>query len=193
MQSQLMQSLHHFFIFITHNQVTITTLVMFIFLILFLLSWLIEPRRLINGLFFTALTLSFLIWAAILIFSQHNPLLTTSFSFLALATLLGTFFLVTFSWIFFLWNAYFVWKYENHSLPNLLTLIIGLLLVALWILSCLGVFQRMPLWLHSLVSGAAFIAFYLLFIMYNFLLNLILYQIVPRRYKQDYLIVLGRG
>lgn len=29
--------------------------------------------------------------------------------------------------------------------------------------------------------------------MYNFLLNLVLYQIVPRRYKQDYLIVLGAG
>ena len=29
--------------------------------------------------------------------------------------------------------------------------------------------------------------------MYNFLLNLVLYQITPRRYKQDYLIVLGAG
>lgn len=29
--------------------------------------------------------------------------------------------------------------------------------------------------------------------MYNFLLNLVLYQIVPRHYKQDYLIVLDAG
>ena len=54
MQSQLMQSLHQIFNFIVHNQVTLTSLIMFIFFSLFLLSWLIEPRRLINGLIFTA-------------------------------------------------------------------------------------------------------------------------------------------
>ena len=166
---------------------------MFMFLALFLISWLIEPRRLINGLIFTAFGLTFLAWAAILIFSQHNTVLTSSFAFLALLIMFGIFFLVTFSWIFFLWNAYFVWKYESHSLPNLLTLIIGLFLVALWTLYRLGVFHKLPGWLHSLVAGAALIAFYLLFVMYNFLLNLVLYQIVPRRYKQDYLIVLGAG
>ena len=64
------------------------------------------------------------------------------------------------------------WKYERHSLPNLLTLIIGLFLVGLWTLNRLGIFHRLPDWLHSLVAGATFIAFYLLFVMYNFLLNL---------------------
>ena len=82
MQSQLMQSLHKIFNFIVHNQVTLTSLIMFVFFILFLLSWLIEPRRLINGLIFTAFGISFLAWGAILIISQHNALLTTSFSFL---------------------------------------------------------------------------------------------------------------
>ena len=81
MQSQLMQSLHQIFNFIVHNQVTLTSLIMFIFFSLFLLSWLIEPRRLINGLIFTAFGISFLVWSAILIISQHNPLLTTSFFF----------------------------------------------------------------------------------------------------------------
>ena len=114
MQSQLMQSLHQFLNFTMHHRVTITTLLMFMFLLLFLFSWLIEPRRLINGLIFTAFGLTFLTWAAILIFSQHNVILTSSFSFIALAFLFGIFFLVTFSWIFFLWNAYFVWKYESH-------------------------------------------------------------------------------
>ncbi|OYS16452.1 hypothetical protein CBF56_09265 [Lactobacillus taiwanensis] len=193
MQSQLMQSLHRLLNFATSNKVTITTFMMLVFLGLFLLSWLIEPRRLINGLIFTAFGLSFLIWTAILIISQHNAFLTSSFSFIVLAILFGVFFLVTFSWIFFLWNAYFVWKYESHSLPNLLTLIIGLFLVGLWTLNKIGVFQKLPGWLHSLVAGATLIAFYLLFVMYNFLLNLFLYQIVPRRYKQDYLIVLGAG
>ena len=70
MQSQLMQSLHQFLNFTMHHRVTITTLLMFMFLLLFLFSWLIEPRRLINGLIFTAFGLTFLTWAAILIFSQ---------------------------------------------------------------------------------------------------------------------------
>ena len=111
MQSQLMQSLHQFLNFTMHHRVTITTLLMFMFLLLFLFSWLIEPRRLINGLIFTAFGLTFLAWAAILIISQHNAGLTSSFAFLALLIMFGIFFLVTFSWIFFLWNAYFVWKY----------------------------------------------------------------------------------
>lgn len=72
MQSQLMQSLHRLLNFATSNKVTITTFMMLVFLGLFLLSWLIEPRRLINGLIFTAFGLSFLIWTAILIISQHN-------------------------------------------------------------------------------------------------------------------------
>ena len=82
MQSQLMQSLHQFLNFTMHHRVTITTLLMFMFLLLFLFSWLIEPRRLINGLIFTAFGLTFLTWAAILIFSQHNVILTSSFSFI---------------------------------------------------------------------------------------------------------------
>lgn len=45
MQSQLMQSLHQFLNFTMHHRVTITTLLMFMFLLLFLFSWLIEPRR----------------------------------------------------------------------------------------------------------------------------------------------------
>lgn len=60
MQSQLMQSLHQFLNFTMHHRVTITTLLMFMFLLLFLFSWLIEPRRLINGLIFTAFGLTFL-------------------------------------------------------------------------------------------------------------------------------------
>ena len=35
MQSQLMQSLHKIFNFIVHNQVTLTSLIMFVFIILF--------------------------------------------------------------------------------------------------------------------------------------------------------------
>ena len=102
MQSQLMQFLHQFLNFTMHHRVTITTLLMFMFLALFLISWLIEPRRLINGLIFTASGLTFLAWAAILIFSQHSTVLTSSFAFLALLIMFGIFFLVTFSWIFFL-------------------------------------------------------------------------------------------
>ena len=59
MQSQLMQSLHRLLIFATSNKVTITTFMMLVFLGLFLLSWLIEPRRLINGLILQHLGLAF--------------------------------------------------------------------------------------------------------------------------------------
>lgn len=53
--------------------------------------------------------------------------------------------------------------------------------------------QYLPRWLSVLLASIPAIAIYLGLVLYNFLINLLLYQIYPRRYKQDYLIVLGAG
>lgn len=187
------QQLNHFWNYFLHHELTVLTLLMFISLGIFLFSWLLEPRRLINGIFFSVAILIFLDWFTNLIFSQHNRALTYTFGSLAILLFIIISLVVIFSWAFFLWNAYFVWKYESHSLPNLLTLFIGLALVALWIVERLGFLHNLPQWLNFVLIGSVFIALYLVLIMYNFLINLFLYQFTPRGYKQDYLIVLGAG
>lgn len=181
------------FNFSLHNQVSLLTLLVYLTFAIFIISWLIEPRRSINAIFFTAFVLSFGLWLGKLLFSQKNTFLTWSFGLIALGLFILIFILVIFSWAFFLWNAYFVWKYESHTLPNLLTLFLGIGLMVIWILIRLHIFKNIPSWVNLLLSGIAILAFYLLIVMYNFLINLTLYQFVPRHYKQDYLIVLGAG
>lgn len=162
-------------------------------LLIFLVSWLIEPRRLINGIFFTFFLLMFAGWLTILVLATQLRTLRIVYVCLVLLFFLLIFLITAFSWLFCLWNAYFVWKYESHTLPNLLTLILGIGLIVVWVITLLGPAKYLPRWLNVLLTAAPTIAFYLVFLMYNYLVNSILYQFVPRRYNQDYLIVLGAG
>ena len=61
------------------------------------------------------------------------------------------------------------------------------------ILVLVGPGKYLPHWLSALLASIPATALYLGLVLYNFLLNLLLYQIYPRRYKQDYLIALGAG
>lgn len=172
---------------------TIVSIILTLALIIFLFSWLKEPRRLLNGILFTFFLLTFAVWLTILVFSTNLKALRMVYGGLVLAFFLLVFLLVSFSWVFCLWNAYFVWKYESHTLPNLLTLILGIALIFIWIISLFGPARYLPRWLNVLLTCAPVIALYLACIMYNYLVNSLLYQFVPRRYHQDYLIVLGAG
>lgn len=161
--------------------------------LIFIICWLKEPRRLLNGILFTVFLLILGIWLAVTVLSTSLRPLILAFEillviFIGLVTLV-----VTFSWVFFLWNAYFVWKRETHTISNLLTLFIGLALLAIWIIALIGPFNNFPSWAKTLLYAPTLVIDYLLFIAYNFLVNLTLYQLVPRQYNQDYLIVLGAG
>lgn len=159
----------------------------------FLVSWLMEPRRLLNGILFTLFLLLLAVWLTLLVFATHLHLLYWLYGGLLIIIFLAIFILVAFSWLFCLWNAYFVWRYESHTLPNLLTLFLGIGLIFVWLITLVGPDRYLPQWLNTLLMAAPLIGLYLACIMYNFLINLLLYQFVPRRYQQDYLIVLGAG
>lgn len=169
------------------------SLLLVITLFVFLLSWLIEPRRLINGILFTINLLTLAVWFTLLTFSANLKALSFFYAGLVLLFIFLIFIVVTFSWVFCLWNAYFVWKRESHTLPNLLTLMLGIGLIIVWFITLVGPSRYLPNWLSTLFDAAPLVGLYLLIVMYNFLANLLLYQFVPRRYNQDYLIVLGAG
>lgn len=181
----------HFFA--QNREFSYFSILLTISLFAFLISWLVEPRRLINGILFTIFLILLAAWTTIMIFSTHLKTLQMVYALLVLGFFFLVFVVIAFSWLFCFWNAYFVWKYESHTLPNLLTLLLGISLIAVWIISLSGPARYFPRWLNALLMTAPVIAVYLLFIMYNFLVNLLLYQFVPRHYNQDYLIVLGAG
>lgn len=162
-------------------------------LLAFLVSWLVEPRRLLNGLLFTIFMLLLAAWLTLLVFATHLKILFWAYGIFLIIIFLVIFISIAFSWLFCLWNAYFVWRYESHTLPNLLTLFLGIGLIFVWLITLIGPDRYLPDWLNVLLMAAPLIGLYLALIMYNFLLNLLLYQFVPRHYHQDYLIVLGAG
>lgn len=186
--------MHEIFQLLQQNrQFSIYSAIMIFLFLAFLISWLVEPRRLINGTLFTFSVLSLALWFSLLIFATELKTLKQVFGIIVLGLIFLAAIIAAFSWLFFLWNAYFVWKYESHTLPNLLTLFVGIVLIIAWGIAILSPAKYLPAWLGTLLTAAPVIALYLLWIMYNFLINLFLYQFVPRHYNQDYLIVLGAG
>ncbi|TSO27008.1 YdcF family protein [Lactobacillus sp. LL6] len=182
-----------FQLFQQNRQFSIFSAIMLFVFFMFLISWLIEPRRLVNGMIFTLFIFLFAIWVSLLVFATNLKTLKEVYTLIVIGILMLIAIIAAFSWLFFLWNAYFVWKYESHTLPNLLTLFIGIGLIITWVIAITGPAKYLPNWLNILLTTAPVIAVYLLWVMYNFLINSFLYQFVPRRYDQDYLIVLGAG
>ncbi|WP_294879205.1 YdcF family protein [uncultured Lactobacillus sp.] len=171
----------------------ILSLIMLATLTVFLVSWLKEPRRLLNGILFTVFLLTFGVWLTVMILSTSLRPLILTYEILVVLFVAAITLMAAFSWLFFLWNAYIVWKRESHTLSNLLTLFIGIGIIVVWLIALIGPFKNMPSWVRILLYAPTAVFDYLLFVAYNFLVNLTFYQIVPRQYNQDYLIVLGAG
>jgi len=162
---------------------------------LFLLLWLKEPRRLLNGITFSLFFISFFTELALLIFSTGNLkfIFIMGMIFIVLAALILVILLM--AWALLLWNAIVVWKRESHTMSNMLTLFLAIFLVAIWFIN-LYVGDRsqfLPPWLNVFLSGLPMLGIYISICAFNFLINDLLYQVVPRHYKDQYLIVLGAG
>lgn len=162
---------------------------------IFLFTWLKEPRRLINGITFTIFFIFFLTELAVLIFSTGNPHFIFIMGMLFILIMVIIALIMIFMWALLLWNAFLVWKRESHTLSNMLTLFLAIFLIALWFINIFMADKAkfLPNWFNTLISGLPFIGIYLGICSYNFLVNVFLYQFVPKRYKANYLIVLGAG
>ena len=176
------------------NQASLYTgLAAIVLLVIFLWSWLAEPRRLVNGVLFTLFFVVFLLELAFLIFWTRNVVFITIMGITFILLLMLIALVLFFLWALLLWNAILVWKRESHTLSNMLTLFLGVGLILLWVINLLAVNRFLPNWLNVILTVLPFIGFYLVVCSYNFLVNAALYQFVPRGYRADYLIVLGAG
>ncbi|MBL3531173.1 YdcF family protein [Companilactobacillus zhachilii] len=162
---------------------------------IFLFFWLREPRRLIHGITFTIFFITFLTELAVLIFTTGNSEFIVVMGVLFVLIVGVIFLTMFFMWALLLWNAIVVWKRESHTLSNMLTLFLAIFLIALWFANSfmVGHSRFLPDWFNTLISGLPLIGAYLLLCSYNYLASALLYQFVPRRYKANYLIVLGAG
>lgn len=189
-----MASLNNLLHFFENNrEFSLFSILLVMSLIFFLASWLTGPWRWINGVLFTIFILLLGAWLTFIVYATQYRTLQIIYAAILAILILAIILVTTFSWLFCLWNAYFVWKRESHTLPNLLTLFLGLGMIVAWLFTLSAPASYLPEWLIELLNFAPLAVGYLGLIMYNFLVNLLLYQFIPRRYHQDYLIVLGAG
>lgn len=170
-----------------------TSVILVIISTLFLYLWIKEPRRLITGNIFALVVLIWGFWLSILIFKLTPPVIRYLWSVAFVVGILLILLLSSFAWLFLLWNAYFIWKYESHTLPNMLTLLMGFALIGLWLYQKFTHWLHLPPYLAPILGLAPTIATYLIIVMLSFIINVFLYQFYPKKYCENYLIVLGAG
>ncbi|APX71751.1 YdcF family protein [Companilactobacillus allii] len=161
--------------------------------ICFAISYSREKRRLSNGIWFSLFLYTLLPTLAMVIIGTENKLLIIiSIAIFVIFLLIVA---VTFSLqaLLLLWNAWIVWKRESHTLANMLTLILGLAIIALPFFAS-AINNHLPAkWATLVVMIPNLIIFYVLFWFYNYLTMLVLYQFNHPRLNKDYIIVLGAG
>ncbi|MBC1475506.1 DUF218 domain-containing protein [Listeria grandensis] len=163
------------------------------FILLFVVLYIIDKRRISNGIFLT-LGIFFTILAV------AYGLIATRNSILALIVI-GVFFLIVLLIPFLIvglgvglvLNGRLMVKREGRRIPNLLTLFVGLAILGLIILFIFQVTILNNIFLSIFFTGLLFIIGHFAFHLISFLLSSYLYQYNRPRLKQDFVIVLGSG
>lgn len=152
-----------------------------------------NKSRLRNGLLLNlSILMTGLVFGAIVLNINYQPLTTASLIIAGLLALIILFFSVFYG-VFLIWNGIIVWRKESHSLANTLTLILGIMSVIYPLIFGL---------VHWLLPENIFIFFdntlstvlaYIVFCLFNFLSSLLLFYFYRPKKDKDFIIVLGSG
>ncbi|MGX4645509.1 YdcF family protein [Holzapfeliella sp. JNUCC 80] len=152
-----------------------------------------NKSRLRNGLLLNlSILMTGLVFGAIVLSINYQPLTTASLVIAGLLALIILFFSVFYG-VFLIWNGIIVWRKESHSLANTLTLILGIMSVIYPLIFGL---------VHWLLPENIFIFFdntlstvlaYIVFCLFNFLSSLLLFYFYRPKKDKDFIIVLGSG
>lgn len=152
-----------------------------------------EKRRLSNGIWFSLFLYSFLACAAMTILqTDYRPLVTVSTAIFALFILVVVAGFALQS-VLLLWNAIIVWFKMNHTLSNMLTLILGIVLLLLPVFNGFVTPRLPPVYGHLYTLIPNLVWLYIIFWFYNYLTMLVLYQFNHPKLDQDFIIILGAG
>ncbi|MEJ6347791.1 YdcF family protein [Holzapfeliella sp. He02] len=159
----------------------------------FVYSYKQNKSRLRNGLLLNlSIFMTGLLFGAIVLNINYQPLTTVSLIIAAILALIIVFFSVFYG-VFLIWNGIIVWRRESHSLANTLTLILG-------IMSILYPFIFGTI--HWLLPEKVFIFFdnilsvilgYIILCLFSFLSSLLLFYFYRPKKDKDFIIVLGSG
>lgn len=168
-------------------------MITFILLVIFLLVYFQDRRKVSNGFFLSLFLFSFYLSLTYEALTKRPPIIFWLFialTILGLAVLImGGFSLMVFSFI----NAKILFKKEGFTLRNSLTLAVGLGILTLFVLSFFQIEQHIPEPLHFLFTFSIFCIQYVSFFFLVFLISSMLYQIYFPKYNKDFIIVLGSG
>lgn len=171
---------------------TFYILIPLFFFLLFCYFYFKEKCRLRNGWLLNLTLISFMGYVTLVTITDGSLIgagIIALLLFLFLVTvLLGIYAAI----IFLIGNSFIVLRHESRRLPNLLTLILGLAIIALIILQTFGP-RLLPDWSIILLWIPTTIAIYFFVVFWNFLSISLLYQFNQPKYNQDYVIVLGAG
>lgn len=162
-------------------------------LAIFLISYFYERRRLATGflfnlfLFFTVITLGFMSVTANNLFLEFFGLIFYLIIFGVLA--FGLYALIIGLFV----NAKIVMSREQKSMSNLLTLFLGIVLIAYIIIDFINIDRFLPPDVNAFLSGIYLIGGYYIFDVFNFLMSSFIYQLNRPKLNQDFIIVLGSG
>lgn len=95
--------------------------------------------------------------------------------------------------ILLLWNAWLVWRREQHSLANSLTLLLGIYFIATPIVLRLGRDVFPDILVTTIAEINSVIFGYLLFWLLTYVMAFAMYTIFQSKRPHDYIIVLGAG
>ncbi|MCC4045473.1 YdcF family protein [Enterococcus gallinarum] len=158
---------------------------------LFLYSYFKNKHRLVNGLLFNVFILTFGIYLLVNLYRTED-ILVGGILAVALVGFLFVFLFGLYGLIIFLyWNSIVVLRRESHSLANLLTLVLAIVLTILLVSD--SFLHALPSWVSVLftIFPASLLYFFVVFL--NFLSISVIYQFNHPRYDQDFIIVLGAG
>ncbi|MEG2643796.1 MAG: hypothetical protein RR965_01155, partial [Enterococcus sp.] len=129
------------------------------FFLLFCYFYFKEKCRLRNGWLLNLFLISFMIYVGLISFTSQSIIGMAISVALLVLFLIAVAFGVYAAVIFLIGNSFIVLKRESRRLPNLLTLILGLAILALLILRIVGT-QLLPSWSLVLLAIPTTIAFY---------------------------------
>ncbi|PER31702.1 hypothetical protein CN485_15175 [Bacillus cereus] len=164
-----------------------------ILFIIFLISYLKDPRKIINGFLFNAFFCSFLIFCTIASYDSGNNTLHSIILLPILALIIMIpFGIVALMFGLFL-NARILMKREGRRFTNCLTLIAALGILFFMLLPIINPASLFSSHFQPIFAGISLITVYFFIHLSNFLTAYFLYQFNRPRRNQDFIIVLGSG
>ncbi|EOP20484.1 MULTISPECIES: YdcF family protein [Bacillus] len=164
-----------------------------ILFIIFLISYLKDPRKIINGFLFNAFICFFLLFCVIASLNSDSAVLRyiIFLPFLALLIMLP-FGIIALMFGLFL-NARILMKREGRRFTNCLTLLAALGMLFFMLLPIINPASLVSSHLEPIFAGISLISIYFFIHLSNFLSAYFLYQFNRPRRNQDFIIVLGSG